>query len=107
VRELVRSNQFVPLQDLVRFTQQEYYGQNKYGAGGGQNYAQGWSLIYFLRTGKKKGAKNWNPEWEKILDTYFKTLAMTGNLNQAVEDAFRGIDMAVLEESWKDYTATK
>lgn len=42
-----------------------------------------------------------------ILDTYFKTLAMTGNLNQAVEDAFRGIDMAVLEESWKDYTATK
>jgi hypothetical protein len=24
-----------------------------------------------------------------------------------VEDAFRGIDMAVLEESWKDYTATK
>jgi hypothetical protein len=107
VRELIRDNRFVPLTDLVRFTQQEYYGQNKYGAGGGQNYAQGWSFIYFLRTGKKKGAKDWNADWDKILDTYFKTLAMTGNLNQAVEDAFRGIDMEALTESWKDYIVSK
>lgn len=107
VREMCRDNSFVPLKDLVRFTQQEYYGQNKYGAGGGQNYAQGWSLIYFLRTGKKKGAKNWSADWDKVLDIYFKTLAMTGNLNQAVEDAFRGIDMDALEASWKDYTVTK
>jgi len=107
IRGLIRTNHFVPLADLVRFTQQEYYGQNKYGAGGGENYAQGWSFIYFLRTGKKKGAKNWNADWDKILDTYFKTLAMTGNLNQAVEDAFRGIDMELLTESWKDYIVSK
>jgi hypothetical protein len=107
IRELIRDNRFVPLTDLVRFTQQEYYGQNKYGAGIGQNYAQGWSFIYFLRTGKKKGAKDWNADWDKILDTYFKTLAMTGNENQAVEDAFRGIDMEALTESWKDYIVSK
>lgn len=107
IRDLIRTNHFVPLADLVRFTQQEYYGQNKYGAGGGENYAQGWSFIYFLRTGKKKGAKNWNADWDKILDTYFKTLAMTSNLNQAVEDAFRGIDMDALTESWKDYIVSK
>src|SRR6185295_6401863 len=43
----------VPLKDFVRFSQAEYYnaGNNKYQLDGHRNYAQGWSFIYFLRTG--------------------------------------------------------
>jgi hypothetical protein len=41
------------------------------------------------------------------LEKYFKSLAMTGSLNQAVEEAFRGIDMEALTDSWKDYIVTK
>ena len=33
----------------------------------GENYAQGWSLIYFLRQTKSQ-------EWKNILPTYFQTL---------------------------------
>src|SRR6185503_652855 len=57
IKEAVRKNEHVPLDRFVRYTQAEYYGNNKEGVDGGHNYAQGWSLIYFLRTGKKNNAK--------------------------------------------------
>ena len=84
----------MPLDKFVRYTQAEYYGNNKEGTTGGQNYAQGWSLIYFLRTGKKANAKGWNPAWDNILEDYLRVLATTNNLKQAVDDAFKGVDIA-------------
>ena len=93
----------VPLKDLVRLTQGEYYGNNKYGLGGGENYAQGWSFIYFLRTGKGK-ARGWNDAWNGILDVYLETLAATRDLDQAVDVAFAGVDWDALEQCWKNYT---
>lgn len=103
IQENIRANRFVPLKELVRFTQSEYYGNNKYKFDGGMNYAQGWSLIYFLRTGKG-GARCWNNAWDSILDTYLETLAATSNLDQAVDAAFAGVDWTQLEECWKSYT---
>jgi hypothetical protein len=103
IKTAIKANKHVPLKDLVRFSQREYYGNNKFGVGGGQNYAQGWSLIYFLRTGKGK-APNWNNNWNKILDIYFATLASTEDLDAAVDAAFAGVDWNALEESWKSYT---
>ncbi len=100
----IQEKTFVPLKDLVGFTQPEYYGSNKFGTDGGQNYAQGWSLIYFLRTGKKNGAKGWDPKWDTILDTYLRALATTGKTRQALEQAFLGIDFDALQASWIDYT---
>jgi len=93
----------VPLKDLVRFTQAEYYGSNKYGVDPGQNYAQGWSFVYFLRTGKGKSSL-WNKAWDNVLDVYFETLAATGDLDAAIDKAFAGVDWDELEEAWKQYT---
>ena len=53
--------------DLVRFTQREYYSYP------GVCYAQGWSLIYFLREIVPKN-KKYSEKWGNILDVYFDTL---------------------------------
>ena len=93
---------YVPLKELVRYSQAEYYGNNKYKLHGGYNYAQGWSFIYFLRTGAEK-ASGWNSAWNGILDTYFETLASTEDLDKAVDLAFAGVDWDELENCWKNY----
>ena len=117
----------MPLKDLVNFTQGEYYGQNDYNVGGGQNYAQGWSLVYFLRTGKKK-AQGWNDDWDSILDDYLIALneewleirieegiaedapfwevqeAQGAAREKAVERAFAGVDWEEMTASWERYT---
>jgi len=94
---------YAPIKELVRWTQPQYYGQNPYGIPGHEVYAQGWSLIYFLRTGAKNKAKDWNPAWGSILDRYLETLATTGDLDKAVDQAFASVDWKKLEESWKNY----
>jgi len=103
VQEMVRAEKHVPLRDLVRWSQSQYYGNNSLGTVGWQNYAQGWSLIYFLRTGKKQ-ARGWNPAWDSILDTYLATLVETDDLDLALERAFAGVDWRELEDCWKAYT---
>ncbi len=102
IREAIRGNKHVPLEKLVRFTQGEYYGSNSFGADIGQNYAQGWSLVYFLRTGQKK-AKGWDDSWNGILEKYLDALVETGDLDAAVDAAFAGVDWTAFEESWKAY----
>jgi len=87
----------------VRWTQSQYYGSNQYDIPGYRVYAQGWSLIWFLRTGAKNKARGWNPAWNSILDTYLQTLAETGDLDKAVDKAFEGVDWQALEDSWKGY----
>ncbi|MBL8858561.1 MAG: hypothetical protein JNL28_08665 [Planctomycetes bacterium] len=104
IKDAVRERTYCDLPTFVRWTQAEYYGNNDRQLGGGQNYAQGWSLIYFLRTGKKANAKGWNSDWDNILETYLRVLAMSGKLDQAVDEAFKGVDMQALEAAWADYT---
>ena len=58
---------YTPLKDLVEFSQADYYAYPAV------SYAQGWSLIYFLREEVPK-KKEWNAKWGKILPTYFDTL---------------------------------
>lgn len=93
----------VPLREIVRWTQPQYYGDSKYGTDGGDHYAQGWSFVYFLRTGAE-AAKDWDPAYGKILDTYLRTLVETDDLDKAVDTAFAGIDYDKLEAAWKAYT---
>jgi len=103
VQGMVREEKFVPLEELVRFSQREYYSSSDYGTGPGEHYAQGWSFIWFLRTGPGK-AKGWDPAWAKILPTYFEELASTEDLEEAVERAFDGVDYQALTEAWMAYT---
>ena len=81
----------------------QYYGDNEYGIHPAKCYAQGWSLIWFLRTGEKNKAKGWQSSWGKILDVYLETLAQTGELDTAVDKAFEGVDWEALEKSWASY----
>ena len=130
IREAIKADEYVPMEDFFRYTQRDYYGE---GIGG--NYAQGWSLIYFLRTGKK-GAKGWNSDWDSLLDDYLAALndawievKVSNILNdgveidedgkitfdfsdsseedarsKAVELAVAGIDWEEFEAAWKAYT---
>jgi hypothetical protein len=93
----------VPLKEIVRWTQAQYYGGSKYQTDGGDHYAQGWSFVYFLRTGKGN-SKCWEPAYDNVLSTYLRTLVETDDLNKAVDAAFAGIDFDKLEACWKEYT---
>lgn len=109
----------VPWKDIIRYEQQKYY------ANAAICYAEGWSMIYFLRTCKVVAAK---PEWARILPTYFEVLksayrdelaklddtkkndpgarglaGLTAR-NRAVDKAFEGVDIDDLEAAWKTYT---
>ena len=55
---------YTPLQYLVAFSQGEYYSYPSV------SYAQGWSLIYFLREVVPQN-KKYAAKWGHILDTYF------------------------------------
>jgi hypothetical protein len=60
-------NGYSPLQVFVGMSQGEYYSYPSV------SYAQGWSLVYFLREAVPKNSA-WNAKWGRILDTYFTTL---------------------------------
>jgi hypothetical protein len=102
IKEILRNEDHVPLKTFVRWSQAEYYGNNEFGAGGGENYAQGWSFIWFLRHGKGK-PKGWNAAWDGILESYLDTLATTGDLDKGVDVAFKGVDWEELEKCWINY----
>ena len=103
IREMLRDGNYVPLEEFVTWSKGQYYGSNDLGMSGLKCYAQGWSLIYFLRTGPDEKPSGWQPAWGSILDTYLETLATTGDLEKAVETAFAGVDWAAFEECWKNY----
>lgn len=67
VRKQWESKGYTPLKDLVRFSQGQYYSYPSV------SYAQGWSLIYFLREIVPK-KKKYREKWGHILDTYFDVL---------------------------------
>jgi Protein of unknown function (DUF1570) len=117
IQEVIRAKKYVPWQQITRYEQRQYY------ANPGVCYAQGWSMIYFLRESKE--AQN-HPVWSKILDIYFnvlkeeylKEIAALGEdpaefakyaagekaRKVAVEKAFEGVDYFEIEEAWKSFT---
>ncbi|TAJ11393.1 MAG: hypothetical protein EPO68_14565 [Planctomycetota bacterium] len=102
IKEMLNEGRYVPLKELVRYSQAQYYSTSKYQTTIGDHYSQGWSLVWFLRTGKGK-AKGWDPAWERILDTYLEVLGETGKAKKAVDAAYQGVDFDALEKSWKAY----
>ncbi len=75
-----------PLKDLLGFSQAEYYG--KAGYSGLLCYAQGWSVVHFLRQGK-----GLDPKWQRILPDYLKALLVAReavakeSMDKAIEKA--------------------
>lgn len=63
---------YTPLKDLVAFSQGDYYSYP------GVSYAQGWSLVYFLRE-VVPANKKYAEKWGHILETYFRVLKAAVN----------------------------
>ena len=93
IKAAVRGNTHVPLKDLIRYTQGQYYAKADL------CYAQGWSLIYFLN----KGVDDKHP-WKQILPTYLRVIQETRDKDKAVDVAFEGVDLDELEKAWMAYT---
>lgn len=95
---------YVPLEQFVRFDRAKYYDDTQVGEYRKRslNYAQGWGLVWFLRTGKKQ-ARCWNDAWDPILSTYLRVLVETDDLDAAVDAAYAGVDWKEFESCWKEY----
>jgi hypothetical protein len=115
IQKAVRAGKHAPLKRLFRMSKADYYRN------GSLHYAQGWSVVYFLRTSP---VVHKNPDWNKILSTYYKVLCReylrhTADLDdsaaleraQAAEKArsaahraaFKGVDVESLEAEWKKF----
>ncbi len=121
IQQAILAQKHVPLSELIRYEQPQYYA-NPYIC-----YAEGWSLIYFLRKSELVAKR---PEWAQILPTYFAELksgyaaelakleAQGKSKDQelrakaglavrtaALEKAFAGVDLVELEAAWKNYVS--
>ncbi|MHC4548773.1 MAG: hypothetical protein ACYTEZ_08335 [Planctomycetota bacterium] len=74
---------YVPLDKFLKYTQGEYY------ATPGLCYAQGWSLVYFLREVEKKKVKKYKQYWG-LLDRYFE--AIKRNVKSVKEGGIEGLN---------------
>ena len=88
IKTAVGSKKYIPLKVFMSYSHQDYYGPLI-----GQNYAQGWSVIWFLRTSK-------NPAWKGMLETYFNTLK--GEVTKWVDDEIaKAKEAGTWKEGWK------
>jgi len=116
IQYVVNQGEQAKWSDITKWSQAQYY------ANGGPNYAQGWSMVFFLNTSKvvKK-----NKDWSKILPTYFNTLKTTyadeleaaGNptegpkrdragqraREEALDKAFIDVDFDELQKEWEEF----
>ena len=74
---------YVPLDKFLKYTQAEYY------ANPGLCYAQGWSLVYFLREVERKKIVKYRKYWG-LLDRYFE--AIKRNVKTVKEGGLEGLN---------------
>lgn len=95
--QIARKN-YIPTREIVTWNKDKFYGPRA-----PDHYAQGYSLIDFLRRGGEVLGKKFDPSWGKILETYRVTMLESKNQKTAVEKAFEGIDFDKLEEAWLEW----
>jgi len=125
IQYMIESRRYAPLDEIIEWEQYQYYGANEYGLPGGMLYAQGWSMIYFLRESREAQK---HEVWSTVLDIYFETLREEFSKGmveleekgmadfwpakrelelecrkKAVEVAFDDVDFDELEEAWKEF----
>ncbi len=101
IKTIVNTKKHVPWREIVSWNKDKFYGNRA-----SDFYAQGYSMVDFLRNGSRNKSK-WDPTWEPILDTYRKVMLEEKDQKKAVEAAFQGVDWDKIEECWlawvKDY----
>lgn len=88
-----RQGRLVPLAEFVEMLQQDYYSNPSI------CYAQGWAFCQFLLHGG--GGK-----YAKIIPTYVKMVCNDTNWRSVQAKAFKGIDLAALEQEFHAYIDT-
>lgn len=121
IQDAIAESKHLPWREIIRFEQPEYYRGDRIGL----CYAQGWSMIYFLR---KSPVALKHPVWSRILGVYFDELkaeyarqlaalgvsssddprreqAGVAARKHAVDKAFDGVDIDAIESAWIDFVA--
>jgi hypothetical protein len=93
IKNAISTKKHIPIPDFLKYTHAQYYGPQI-----DLCYAQGWSLIYFLR----KGLPEKHP-WRSILPTYFDTLCASKDAGKALDAAWKGVDLAAFEQAWAGF----
>ncbi len=119
IKYAVMTHEYVHWKDIIHYEREQYYAKPTL------CYAQGWSMIYFLRTSKDVAK---HPVWSKILSRYFdalkegwasqlakleslhlmsdkaaRTVAGLAARQHADEVAFEGVDMDEIERAWVSF----
>jgi len=121
IKAAVLMQKYVPWSEILHYDRAKYYSNPAV------CYAEGWSIVYFLRTSKEVAKR---PEWAGILPRYFDTLkaswaaelkqleaqgkqddkkmrakAETAACERAVTVAFENVDVDELERAWLAFVA--
>jgi hypothetical protein len=98
VRQLVRERTFVPLEEFLRWSGREFYDEAHFGS----HYAQGWSVVWFLRTleDERPASDGTDPAWARILPRYVDGVRTTGDRDLALDVALKGVDLPALAAAW-------
>lgn len=104
IQDMIKSDDYAPIETFINWYQREYYGTNDLGIGMGQNYAHGWSFVNFLKRGAKEKPKGWQKEWADLIPTYLQISLETGDSKKAIEESFGTVDLDALETCWKEFT---
>lgn len=90
LKQAVRANRYVPLQELIAMTQRQFY------ANPSVCYAEGWAFCQFLlHSGNKK--------YKKIIPNYIRYVRNDSNYKAVTKRAFKGFDMDKMEAEFKDW----
>lgn len=120
IQRMIQEQKFVPWKEMIEYERAQYYGPNA-----GLNYAQGWSMVFFLNTCKEVEKSE---EWAAILPTYFDEVKRRWAIekaeleeagkdedDEAVEagmlkarqgalaEAFDGVNIDELQAAWAEY----
>jgi hypothetical protein len=93
IQQAIAASRTQPFEKLMLMTQAELYDANTIAL----NYAQSWSVVYFL----------WhydNGKYARCLQYYFKALNKGSGLRDAYTEGFGKVNVPQMEKEWKDFT---
>ena len=93
IQDAVKAGKHVPLAQITRYEQQQYYSNP------GLCYAEGWAINYFLLTSPAAKAKGWHLIPQRMIEG----LKTGGNWEKATDKALAGVDLKAMEEEWKKF----
>jgi hypothetical protein len=92
VKELIQGDKARPMKELMCMSRAELYDPSS----ARQNYAQSWSIIYFL-------CEYENRRYFPLLGKYFNALRAGKDQEEAFKAAFGDQDMKKLDKEWRDF----